>query len=269
MRETQYEIDGIRIYIDGEAEKWDSVKYPYYRIRGRRLTEQQAIEVICCTDGFFYYICKNSAEHICSMDYIVNFHMDWFGQFDMFGWVHPNGIVGINNRITPKYPDEYELIEEWSDYIRRFPFLDLVIAITDWFEFCPERWERQSAIWDKEIEFEEKERMEKQLCFEDLERKELEKNIAIGVWVHDGTVEIMNAERTEEKYLEYERLYEEEDKRIYMPEYYAEFQPDIITRDFLHKCIAAYNMGEPEELIRKNVPDHLIKYLDKKLPADK
>lgn len=77
----------------------------------------------------------------------------------------------------------------------------------------------------------------------------LENSIEIGVWLHNGIVEIMDHRRAYEKYIEYEHFYEESDPRIYMSKYYSTFQPDIVTREYLRKCLRAYGIDDPEKLI--------------------
>lgn len=46
MREEKMTIDGIDVYFDTGVRELESAAYPYCRIRGRRLTEEQSIEVI-------------------------------------------------------------------------------------------------------------------------------------------------------------------------------------------------------------------------------
>lgn len=257
MREITFVAEnGVKVYIDEEVKDWDSwVRRPYYRLRGAKITEEQALEVIRRTDTFFTWPI-NFEELYSDSLFSMNFNMWWFYSNHIpskYGWVHPNGIVGIN-AITQKYPDINELIDEWTELTEHFPFLDLVVAITDWNEQCSERQRISDQNWSlmDKLTFEEYLKKENEMTFIDLERSELEKNIEIGVWVHDGVVEIMNKERTVQKYLEYEKLYEEPDSRIYMDEYYSTFQPDIISKEYLFKCLDAYGISDYEGFLNEH-----------------
>ena len=271
MREEKITQNGIEVYIDRGMSEWKTaVKNPYFRMRGKRISEEQAFEVIRRCDDIF----KNAEEVKQSPEYIpsglseVGFEIDFFAGHYKFGWVHPNGIVGINHAAgDPLYegmPEYYrekiyyakQIIEEWSIYAKEFPFLDLVIAITDWERESPKRREAYNSVYDSnranEISNYERGRREHEIAFTDFERGDFEDHIEIGVWVHDGAVEILNSERAREMYLKYESLYEESDSRIYMIKYYMEFQNDIVTMDYLCKCFASYGIEDPAEYIRQH-----------------
>ena len=50
-----------------------------------------------------------------------------------FGWVHIDGTIGVNSVIM-EYPNIHEFIDEWEEKLEAFPYLDLVIAVTNWEE---------------------------------------------------------------------------------------------------------------------------------------
>ena len=50
-----------------------------------------------------------------------------------YGWIHADGTVGAN-AITQKWPTLKEFVEEWFYKLKAFPYLDLVIGITNWDE---------------------------------------------------------------------------------------------------------------------------------------
>ena len=262
MREEKITHNEIDVYLDSGTREWKSpFKAPYYRMRGKRISEEQAFEVIRRCDDIFGRIeekgIKNAPDYLPAQMPVVNFKMSKF--IGDYGWVHPNGIVGMNDSVggyyspswneTRKEPDTEMLIEEWTMYAKCFPFLDLVVAITGWDQKCPKRQEEHDKILadynDGKITLEECWAAEHESTFIDYERNGFEDAIQIGVWVHDGTVEILNAGRACEKYLEYERLYEEPYTRIYMPEYYKRFQPDFCGDDYLYKCLRAYGIADP------------------------
>ena len=275
MREEIKEVNGVRVIIDSEVKCWDTdTRRPYYRIRGKRVSEEQAFEVIRRCDTFFSWELPlyDHPDYIHSQ----NFNMWWFASNhfpDKYGWIHPNGIVGIND-IMQKYPNIEELIGEWTMIAKNFPFLDLVVAVFCWNEQCSERWqasdENYNRFFEKAITEEELDRREKELRFTDLERddscriypKETFKSaFEVGVWLHGGIVEIMEKDRAYEKYIEYEKLFEESDPRIYMPEYYSEFQPDIVTMEYLYKCVRAYGIDAPEKFVSEKALPNVTKHL--------
>lgn len=283
MREEKITYNGVDVYFDSGTENWNTnTRRPYYRLRGKRVSEEQAFEVIRRCDTFFtwelgmfdnYFRCHGEAIDS------INFNMWWFDSShypDKFGWVHPNGIVGIN-AITQKYPNVYELVDEWVELAREFCFLDLVVVITDWDERCLEYQNAFDKIWNdrypengEAISDEEYDRRMREITFTNFERhdclrpnsdKTFESSIDVGVWVHNGTVEIMEHKRAYEKYLEYERLYEEPDPRIYMSKYYRTFQPDIVTREYLYKCLRTYGTDDPEKLLRERTQPYQTEHL--------
>ena len=267
MREEKIIVDGINVYLDDGVRKWASARRPYYRLRGKRVTEQQAFEIIRRADTFFsWYLKLDGHYEECIRD--LNFNMWWFASNhcpEKYGWIHPSGVVGLNG-ITQKYPTVNEFIEEWSTYIRNFPFLDLVIGVTCWDEQCPERWEEHGKIY--KLPYKEFKEQSNILDFIDLERRRFEEAVELGIWVHDGIIEIMNAERAVEVYLRYEKQYEEQNRRIYMPEYYSNFQPDIVTRNYLHRCLAAYGIADPEKLIQEKTSPYQTENLKDDIYSD-
>lgn len=285
MRKEKITHNGIDVYLDSGTRQWKSrFKAPYYRMRGKRISEEQAFEVIRRCDEIFGRIeeqgIKSSPDYIPAHIPTVGFKMSKF--IGGSGWVHPDGIVGLNERVggyydqfnsgnTPrKEPDTEMLIEEWTTYAKCFPFLDLVVAITGWDQECPERKSAYQNIGEEyksgRISLEKRWELEHKLTFADCERGGLGQMIKIGVWVHDGTVEIMNAVRAREKYFEYERLYEEKDRRIYIA-YYYKYNQNLITIDYLCRCLAAYGMDDPVEFLYEKHSDLSIYDLKPLLPG--
>ena len=94
---------------------------PYYRMRGKPVTEEQAMDIIRRTDNFFSWDMRDGMPK----DYIGGMNFDnWlisknhypFG----YGWIHKDGTVGCN-AITQKYPDVYEFVIEWMKKLVAFP----------------------------------------------------------------------------------------------------------------------------------------------------
>lgn len=251
MYEIIYAENPIKILVDDKFDReWSPLgRRPYYQMRGKRISEQQAFDIICKTDGFFSL---SPLELEGSIQYI-NFPIGWFNNLG-HGWVHPNGIIGRNG-VTDKYTNIYEFAKEWARYLYNFPFLDLIIG----FLWLDEAYDKDSKPYsfdyDRNRDF-----YNKKECFYD--------NIKFGIWVHDRRIEIINAERTVEVYKQYEKLYEEKYPRVYSHDcYYSYFHPDI-TVEYLHKCLLAYGITDPEKFLSEKLSYKLedIKRIPHKFP---
>lgn len=255
MYEIIYAENPIKILVDDQFDReWSPCgRRPYYQMRGKRITEQQAFDIICKTDRFFYLNCsKNFKNHISSL----NFYNDWFlyDSFERDGWVHPNGIIGTNS-IMGKYPTVDEFAHEWARYLYNFPYLDLIIGITWWDEMSHEKFVKYGDSCAK--------------GFDDVdplayfEYKDFCENIQVGIWVHDRKIEIIDKERTIKIYKKYEKLYEEKDHRVYFPDYYEDFQPDITTIDYLKKCLLTYGITDAEKFLSEKLRPYELERLGK------
>ena len=245
-------IGNTRVYFDEGTdttmEEYAEAKRPYYRLRGERVTEEQAFEIIRCTDGIFYNEIfdkwHNGGYDDCIGEFC--FTMRWFDEFFCpHGWVHPNGIVGANYHIGMKYPAIDEYIWGLAETVEKFPFLNFVAGITTWDEICDKRWEMH---FNHDGAY-------KEARLTDMEREGFEDVLEMGIWVHDGIIEIMNPERTAEMYRKYEQLYEEEDKRIYMIDYYRLCQPDVLNLEYFYRCLSAYGIKDPEKFIQERIDE--------------
>ncbi len=207
------------------------MKRPYYRLRGKRVTEEQAFEIILRTDEDSPWRQKLMRKECF---WVMNFKNRWTHK-ELFyycphGWVNPNGIVGVNDNIIYQNAELVDLIDDCLTLISNFPYLDFVVAITSWDDRPPyilALEDRYNHHYDEYPDFLD--------------------NIDIGLWVHDGTIEVMSPERTAIVYSEYDKKYSEKDHRIYCPEYYMDFQPDVISDDFVARCYKACGFdGIPE-----------------------
>ena len=234
------ELLKYEIIVDEGVKEYDTyVRRPYYRMRGKKVTEEQAFDIIRRVDNFFQFYTDAIQEHI---DYIGSLNFDnWI--FDkhhypyQYGWVHVDGTIGCN-AITQKHPNIDEFISEWFAKMMAFPYLDLVIAITDWNELPPYAWE---TFLDSNYPY-EKENFPDFLEY-----------IDCGIWVHDKVLEIMEPRRTVKKYAEYVKLYDDKNKDMYLSHYYND--NGIVQADmgYLKKCIEAYGLNADEELGKLNM----------------
>jgi len=218
-------MNDIKIIIDKEVEEYDSTaRRPYYRMRGKPVTEEQAFEIIRRTDNYFRTLDEEEPlDYVGSMNFdnwLIDKHHYPFG----YGWIHVDGTVG-GNAITQKYPNEDEFLEEWSEKLRAFPYLDLVIAVTMWNELPNDLW----CVDEGEEGWRDFESAEYEEDFLDA--------IEVGVYVHDGTIEIMNPERARAQYEEYAALYESENRDKYRADYYDEHRIVQVDEDYLQRCL--------------------------------
>ena len=118
-----------------------NVRRPYYRMRGKPVTKEQAFELIRRTDNFFAGIneIRRSGDFV-GCGYFDNWliHKNHYPRG--YGWVHTDGTIGTN-AITQKYMVLYKFIAEWFQKLLKFPYLDLVIGITCWNEMPNEFWD--------------------------------------------------------------------------------------------------------------------------------
>ena len=226
----------VKLDIDEGMEDYDSsARRPYFRLRGKRVTEEQAFEIIRRTDRMSPW----SEEPSCDDQIRTrNFGNNWTRNNlypSPFGWVHPNGIVGVDG-IAGKYPDLEEFVDDCYILISEFPYLDFVVAVTWWDEMPQYAWDLLFKSNHDEWNVHKYD-----------EYPDFLDNIEVGFWVHDGTIEVMSPERTKIVYSEYDKKYSEKDQRIYSPHYYMDFQPDVISDDFIARCYKAYGFdGIPE-----------------------
>lgn len=208
-----------------------ATRRPYYRLRGRPVMPEQAMDIIRRTDRYLKDI-EAIEEHPDTVD---SDHFDTW-MFDpqhypmYYSWIHVDGTVGLDG-ITYKYPEANELIWDWVKKVKAFPYLDLVAAITNWNEAPNEIW---LEGFSKMIPIHE-ETWDENFC----------EAVEMGIYVHDGMIELLGRERTMWKYEEYRQLYGAGDRRKYLPEYYQDYEKPPVDKEYLKNCIRAYGL-EPE-----------------------
>lgn len=206
-----------------------SARRPYYRMRGKPVTEEQAFDIIRRTDHFFSYI-DAVMKH---PDRISSWNFDnWIIQANHhpkgYGWIHTDGTVGAN-AITQKFPRIEEFVWEWYQNLVSFPYLDLIIAVTDWDEGT--FWDGMSYV--EGTAFNER----------------FSEGVVLGIYVHDHKVEILNRTDALARYEEYNALYGEPGEK-FEPEYYEENRIQQVELPYLRRCIEAYGLNADEELGR-------------------
>ena len=237
-RLKEYEI----LMPEDEEPDVSYVRRPYYRMRGKSVTREQAFDIIRRTDNFFNFEIPEIEEHD---DFVGGINFDnWLIQKNHYprgyGWIHVDGTIGANT-LTQKFPKTIEFFFEWLKYLMKFPYLDLMIAITD----CNESPSGYLEFEEWEGRFEEK-------GFDPY----FYKTIVMGVYVHDKKIEILKEKDAEKKYREYDALYEN-DRQKFESDYYEKNKIEQVDLSYLKKCIESY--GLDADKILEKIPSYIWK----------
>lgn len=251
------EVAGIRFDV------WQ----PYFRMRGRPVTEEQAFDIIRRTDRFFHWdMYEYQMEGLVTDEFVLN--NSWYCPKDRphpdRGWVRPDGIVGMNGVIL-SYPAEKDFLNSVLPLKKAFPYLDFVIAVTDW-NRCPEHvWDilrkavetikgsaselltREDANSRQEL-LDAASRAFSRAYSREEDYPDFPGHIVYGIWVHDGKVELMASARAREKYLEYNRLYGGTDEAVFTRRYYDEHNIHPADFIYLQRCIRSHGL-DPDEVL--------------------
>lgn len=142
------QLNSIELRIDPEAEDYDtSVRRPYYQMRGRPVTPEQARDIIRRTDELIDDL--KCPAPVSGFIGAINFNQWWFSRNHYpthYGWSHPDGTIGCN-AITQRWPNFTELLTELLRWKLAFPYLDLTIAISGWDEQPGYAWDHSMSTF--------------------------------------------------------------------------------------------------------------------------
>lgn len=228
-----------KVLFDDGMELWKSVcsKKPYYRLRGKPITPKQAMEIIRRTDLHLETMqgtanLNHTGKRYCGKDFIsaINFYNIWLeGEYCLngFGWCHPDGTIGLNSA-TSKYPNLTEFLIEWLTYAYCFPYLDVVVALTD-----SDSGLSIKGVWADEVIAEHnryaKNKIDRLFTFEE--------SVMLGIYLHNGILEILNAENAVNVYIEYHRKYGVGNEQRFDDRFCKDFER-IDFDEYRDKCIA-------------------------------
>lgn len=229
-------LHDINLKIDDDAKDFNTlIKYPYFQLRGKSITEQQAFDIISRTDNTISPYAFYCDKFIGS----INFDNSWFCKFSSNGWVHPDGTIGLNS-CSSKWPTLHEFIEEWVRNVYHFPYLDLMICVAGWIADAnaPKPYDSQmnSYSYMKKHKSLYQSFKDKNHPFYDA--------VNIGIHVHDKTVEILSPKNALSKYKEYNLKYGgsyDFDKDNYYDE---ELKKKYPQKEYLQHCINALNIAQ-------------------------
>ena len=223
--EKHSEIE-IVITEDEAVNSIHDFKNPYYRMRGVPVTREQAFDIIRRTDKFLDLFEKDATRQ---EEYIGNigFYNDLLGKSHDYpgdGWIHVDGTVGINGAVY-KYPTISELLLDWYRLLYAFPYLDLILAVTWRYPYDP----YEETVTEKELE--------KEFC----------QSVAVGIYVHDRKLEILDRTDAIAKYKEYNKRYGTPPEK-FEPEYYRSHKIVQADPSYVRKCIEAYGLDADKVL---------------------
>ena len=272
--ETADFLTGVELRLESGTENYEAnARRPYYRMRGSPVTPEQAREIIRRTDGLVRELTwwggpELAAERACiEREYLgcINFNQWWLSRNHFpthYGWSHPDGTVGCNG-ITQKYPRFREFLVELLRWKRVFPWLDLMIAVTDWDEHPSGFLEAFNTFLKADTsktlaQFDEAE--EKALAgyrADDMDTDTFCASVEIGICTHDNVIEFLAPKQAAARYREYEKRYALPDGKFFTPEYYERSGGLICGEDYLLRCVMDYGIdAQRAQALLAGVPDY-------------
>lgn len=262
--EELQEIFGRLTVIDDTGKtRWISeAREPYFRLRGRRLSEEQAFEILARTEYIFERIegeerWKEGAlkkaveewlEKIRRKGYeggpSLFFSNDYFsGSIGRYigGYVWPDGRVGLNE-IMHKYPFMDEIIGQFMDWALKFPCLELILVITKWDGMSPMRYKAFVLDYLEDIPNPDRDLDEYQKPYEPITAEAVD----CAVEIKPGLIHFLTPEEGMKKLAEYDQQYTEEERRQFASyAYHLHTKVREANRDYLLRMIEYYG-GAPD-----------------------
>lgn len=210
--------------------------YPYYRLRGKPVTPEQAMEIIIRTDNLWFDFDYNKPfdEYVPST-LIENRYYD-HGSSDRTGWVHPDGTIGQNTRFGKGYPYIEEIFESLVPLAGSFPYLDFFVGVS-WYGDVSNRENFDDEDW------------------ENFQKKGFYPLVRYGIRVRSRTIEIFDRFNASRLYREYEQLYEVPNKKIYEENYYTNDEPFKLDWEYFLGALKLITLPNREEFLRKYTAD--------------
>lgn len=219
--------DRFKVSFYEDAINWDSgARRPYYRLRGKKVTKEQAFDVISRTDGY----CSDLNSDLryndikrCHNDkqvFLLHFANWWLNKNhypQQMGWIRPSGIVG-GNGITDKYPDIFEVFDDIMDIVLNFPYLEFVVGITyldegvlDWSAYHP-------------------------VTLDDSDTEEFAELLDLVISVVNGEIKFLTGEEAIKEYTKYASVFEDKNTDIYNSDYFENTGNNEIDSEFIFQA---------------------------------
>ena len=217
----------------------DMEKHPYFRMRGKRVTKEQAFDIISreSVDKRNHFIKR--AENIIEESHALQFteiKLHHTSRFDWIrSWIDPDGAVGETNYCAWKYPDGLRLMEEHMLNAKRYPFLKYVIVYT-----------MHDAVSREDLYYEDG-------IFHDIEDRIFWGGFEYALWVHDGGVERVDRDKAKELYEEYQSEYPCEE--MFMRDDWNKYIKPYLDEEYVLRLSKAWKQleEEREEMLSLNI----------------
>lgn len=245
-REESEERVGLEQLSDIPGFEWidedsfvDMEKHPYFRMRGKRVTKEQAFDIISreSVDKRNQFIKR--AENIIEESPALQFteiKLHHTSRFDWIrSWIDPDGAVGETNYCAWKYPDGLRLMEEHMLNAKRYPFLKYVIVYT-----------MHDAVSREDLYYEDG-------IFHDIEDTIFWGGFEYALWVHDGGVERVDRDKAKELYEEYQSEYPCEE--MFMRDDWNKYIKPYLDEEYVLRLSKAWKQleEEREEMLSLNI----------------
>lgn len=128
-----------------------NIRRPFFMIRGKQVTSEQAMDIISKTDYTFAwhdnmldgnFNFKNAIQNIANCCWF-NLGSDWSTGI---GWCYPTGDLYTNDCTDVKYVDFDGFLGEAYELKENFPFLDMIMVVTDWNEMPDEIFYNKEGV---------------------------------------------------------------------------------------------------------------------------
>lgn len=219
----------------------DMEKHPYFRMRGKRVTKEQAFDIISreSVDKRNHFIKR--AENIIEESPALQFteiKLHHTSRFDWIrSWIDPDGAVGETNYCAWKYPDGLRLMEEHMLNAKRYPFLKYVIVYT------MHDARMREDLYDVDG------------IFHDIDDTVFWGGFEYALWVHDGGVERVDRDKAKELYEEYQSEYPCEE--MFMRDDWNKYIKPYLDEEYVLRLSKAWKQLEVEraEMLSLNIYD--------------
>jgi hypothetical protein len=245
-REESEERVGLEQLSDIPGFEWidedsfvDMEKHPYFRMRGKRVTKEQAFDIISRESenkrNHFIKRAENIIEESPALQF-TEIKLHHTSRFDWIrSWIDPDGAVGETNYCAWKYPDGLRLMEEHMLNAKRYPFLKYVIVYT-----------MHDAVSREDLYYEDG-------IFHDIEDTIFWGGFEYALWVHDGGVERVDRDKAKELYEEYQSEYPCEE--MFMRDDWNKYIKPYLDEEYVLRLSKAWKQleEEREEMLSLNI----------------
>lgn len=184
--------DNIKVEDGANLLYMGNTRRPYFQMRGKKITKDQAYEIIKNECYVYSY-----REDVPAPNDPVDGNMDLeilklSGCNWIKTWVDFNGNVGTNDITGYKYPIKTDLIEEHSEIAKRYPFLEYVIIYSDFNEV---NWDVFDAFNDI------------MPPFYVMKLNDFLDHFSYAIYVHEGTATVVTKETAIKLYNDFQSQY--------------------------------------------------------------